>query len=316
MKKILFLILMISSSISMANYKILFSNSNVSLPEASSEDESQTTLASKMAAGYDFAVIIKNDGSLYAWGLDPFGVVNNVPAGNDFVMVSAGNQHAIAMKSNGDVIGWGRNREGSTDTITGKNFKSISAGNGHNVGLLEDGSVYSWGADGYNQVSGAPITKDFVAVKAGGVHSVALKSDGSIVDWGYAPSISGKPTLSNFNLIGAGDGHSLALNGDNGNITLWGNTSDFNTAVYTPSKSPIYLDGGRRHAVALNSDGTVTSFGANFTGEVNNNPTENGFVAVEAGRKFSLGLKNTGELVLWGSGESNQMTTNFPSNLE
>ena len=296
----------------MADYKILFSNSNVKIPEASTENEE--ALASKIAAGYDFAVIIKNDGSLYAWGLDPFGVVSNVPAGNDFVMVSAGNQHAIAMKSNGDVIGWGRNREGSTDTITGKNFKSISAGNGHNVGLLADGSIYSWGANDYNQVTGTPSGSDFVGVKAGGVHSVALKNDGSIVDWGYAPSISGKPTSSNFNLIGAGDGHSLAFNGNQ--VFLWGNTSDFGITSFSPSGEVKYLDGGRRHAVSLNADGSVSSFGANFTGEVNNNPAGNDFVAVEAGRKFSLGLKSNGELVLWGSGESGQMTTNFPSDLD
>jgi alpha-tubulin suppressor-like RCC1 family protein len=42
----------------------------------------------------------------------------------------------------------------------------------------------------------------------------------------------------------------------------------------------------------------------------------NNFVAVEAGRRFTLGLKDTGELVLWGTGLNNQMGTDFPSNLE
>src|SRR5205809_562165 len=79
-------------------------------------------------------------GKLVGWGCNEFGQTN-VPAGNDFVAIAAGDFHSLALRSDGSVVAWGDNLDGLTDVPTGNDFVAISAGDHHNLALKSDGSL-------------------------------------------------------------------------------------------------------------------------------------------------------------------------------
>ncbi|NTV84831.1 MAG: hypothetical protein HGA23_11120 [Bacteroidales bacterium] len=83
-----------------------------------------------MAAGSDFSLALRSEGSVAAWGSNAKGQCT-VPAGTDFTAIAAGYLHGLARKSNGSLAGWGDN--GS-------------------IGIEVSGKVYIFG-DGVNEVS-------------------------------------------------------------------------------------------------------------------------------------------------------------------
>lgn len=55
-------------------------------------------------------VALAVDGSLYAWGKSDFwGIISNLPPGNDFVEVVAGDRCALARRVDGTIVAWGAN---------------------------------------------------------------------------------------------------------------------------------------------------------------------------------------------------------------
>ena len=61
-----------------------------------------------ISAGFSHNLALKSDGTVVAWGEDPFGTgILNVPAGlNHIVAISAGLHHDLALKDDGTVVGW------------------------------------------------------------------------------------------------------------------------------------------------------------------------------------------------------------------
>ncbi|MHC4638391.1 MAG: PKD domain-containing protein [Planctomycetota bacterium] len=171
-------------------------------------------------SGYDFDVIsagkhvhtlgLTCDGSIIGWGWNAHGQTN-VPAGNDFVSVAAGQVHSLALTSNGSIVAWGNNTYGQGTAPVGNNFVKITAGNSHNLAIRDDGSLYAWGLNNYGQCN-VPGGNDFIAIAAGAAHSLALRSDGSIVVWGRNNAGQRKvPVGNNFIFIAAGMDQSYAI---------------------------------------------------------------------------------------------------------
>lgn len=75
---------------------------------------SQVENAISISVGDANVVIVKNDGSILAWGEEWTGL-NEVPAyATDVVAVSVGQYHALAVKKNGNVLAWGDTTWGNT----------------------------------------------------------------------------------------------------------------------------------------------------------------------------------------------------------
>ena len=67
-----------------------------------------------IAAGLDFSLALKADGTVAAWGYDTWGQTN-VPAGlSDVVAIAAGTDDSLALKADGTIVGWGANAYGQT----------------------------------------------------------------------------------------------------------------------------------------------------------------------------------------------------------
>ena len=53
----------------------------------------------------------------------------------------------VALRSDGSLVAWGDNSLGQTDVPTGNDFVAIVAGDGYNLALKSDGSLVAWGED-------------------------------------------------------------------------------------------------------------------------------------------------------------------------
>ncbi|RMA47257.1 hypothetical protein CI603_01220, partial [Bifidobacterium sp. wkB338] len=186
----------------------------------------------------------------------------------------------------------------------GIRFGHASAGNSNSAALGSDGSIYSWGVESGRDTSGlsanqpgiitppAGIQK-FTQVSAGNDYSLAVGSDGNIYSWGdnttdqlgrdtskapaNRPGIVIPPTTGiRFTQVSAGAWHALALD-ENGNIYSWGSNTKG----------------------ALGRDTSTTP--ENRPGIVTSPTTGIRFTQVSAGTFFSLAIDSDGNLYSWGS---------------
>jgi hypothetical protein len=244
-----------------------------------------------VSASTTHCIALKSDGSLVSWGLDNYGQVSNTPKGTGFKAIAAGGGHSVAVKSDGSLIAWGRDDYGQvSDTPAGTGFKAVAAGDAHCVALKTDGSLVAWGYDYYWQVFFTPTGNDFLAVAAGTYHNVALKTDGSLVAWGYSGYLQTRcPAGNDFTAVGAGNFHSVAV--ESGGLTGWGDDSYFSNIP--PGSGIVAVAAGTGHTLALKSDGSLTAYGNDYDGSVNDTPAGNGFTAIAAGGFYNVAIRDT-----------------------
>jgi len=190
------------------------------------------------------------------------------------------------------------------------NTDSLAAGSIHSLALRPNGTVQAWGYNYYGQlgdgttasqgtpitVKGAALTSDVIAIAAGSHSSYALKSDGSVWAWGY-------------NLYGQlGDNSST-------NRTLPVQVSGFGTG-----SGVISIKAGATHTIALKADGSVWTWGENYSGQLGDGtiPYEkkvpvkvfnagSRVIAIAAGGNNSIALKADGSVWTWGRNDYGQV---------
>src|SRR5215213_9130007 len=136
--------------------------------------------------------------------------------GAELKAIAGGANHSLALKNDGTVWAWGLNQDGelgdgtNTDSSTPVEVKdpndpsgylseveTIAAGSSHSLALKDDGTVWAWGnnesgqlGDGTNANSSTPIKvanlTGVEAISGGGApsYSLALKDDGTVWAWG------------------------------------------------------------------------------------------------------------------------------------
>ena len=246
---------------------------------------------SAVAAGgdssYGYAVAIKTDGTLWAWGSNTAGQLGNgsldsqsspLPVGSGYRAVAAGFDHTVALKVDGTLWAWGSNLygqvgDGSRSAVRaspvqiGSGYSTVAAGSYHTLALKTDGTLWAWGAnfngqlgDGSktNRNSPVQIGNGYSYVSAGSNHTLALKFDGTLWAWGLNASgqLSDGTTITRLSPVQIGNGYSVVSAGSN-------------------------------HTLALKIDGTLWAWGLNTSGQLGDGTTATPLGPVQIGSGFS-----------------------------
>jgi len=284
--------------------------------------------------------------------------------------ISSGDSHTVALKNDGTVFAWGVNSYGQLGdgTYTNRNTPvpvrapemtivttpvrgltgiiAISARGYRTVALRNDGTVWAWGynvggelGDGTYTNRNTPVQvrdlTDVKAISAGELHTVALKNDGTVWAWGknyYGQFGDGTTTnretpvqisgLSDFRTISAGAFNTVAIKND-GTVWAWGlnSSGQLGDGTTMDSNIPVQVNdltdviaisaGFVSHAVALKSDGTVWVWGSNSYGQLGDGTTMDrntpvqvsgltGVKEISAGDSHTVAIKNDGTVWAWG----------------
>lgn len=292
-----------------------------------------------LAAGGSHSLVIKADGSVWAWGANERGQLGDGGAGGGVSRstpvwvgdlgangIGAGNAHSHAL-SGGVIRSWGANDYGqlgdgtTTDRSTpvllagalpaSTNFTAIAVGGDHTLALA-GGEVWAWGANGDGQTGQATGTAynatpariagltGVTAVAAGAHHALALKSDGTVWAWGRNAQ------------------------GQLGNGTVAGSSTPVQVADLTGVTA---IAAGGEHSLALKGDGSVWAWGGDWAGQLGNGASVtanqnkpvavSGFAAgetiaaVKAGQAWSLALTTSGKVYVWGDNAAGQMGSQY-----
>ena len=206
--------------------------------------------------------------------------VTTLLGGNNWKSLACARYHTAAIKTDGTLWTWGRNTNGQlgvndttsrstpvTTLLGGTNWKSIacaSISGDHTIALKTDGTLWTWGDNqngqlGINQ-SGAtdrniPVTtllggNNWKSIACGSSHTIALKTDGTLWTWGD-------------NALGQ-----LGINQSG--------ATDRNTPVTTLLGGNNWKSiAGSNHTIAIKTDGTLWTWGANNSGQLGANNTTN-----------------------------------------
>jgi alpha-tubulin suppressor-like RCC1 family protein len=250
-------------------------------------------------------------------------VASNVTA------IAAGHQFSLFLKSNGSLWAMGWNNDGQLgdgtsgayaktnrpEQIVPSNVMAIAAGGVHSLFLKSDGSLWAMGYNINGQLGNGTygkydqaganrpeqiVASNVTAIAAGDMHSLFLKNDGSL--WAMGNNAEGqlgdghcnnnpnRPELivaSNVTAIAAGEWHSLFLKSDGSLWTMgrnvFGQLGDGSSGVNAGSKRPkqivasnvTAIAGGSEHSLFLKSDGSLWAMGWNKYGQLGDGTTNN-----------------------------------------
>lgn len=280
-----------------------------------------------LAAGLDFTLALKNDGTLWTWGnnnegqlgvgmfTSPRPLPQKVGNSTDWVGIAAGKSHAMALKSNGTLWAFGANLYGQlglgnsdrklvpTQVGTDNNWIMVTAGLDHTLALKSNGTLWTWGLNGNGQLGvGDEVSKNvptqvgaektWLVAIGGGEHSLAIKCNGTLWSWGN----------NSYGQLGLGD----------------------NTMRNTPTQVGAEanwrsLGSGLHHSLAIKNQGTLFTWGRNDSGELGlvdntarNLPaqvgTGNTWVSLAPGiGVHSASFTVDGKLNLWGGNTTGQL---------
>lgn len=305
-----------------------FDNLNQSVA-ISLKDNNVLANLSKISAGFNWTLAVKNDGTVWGWGANYSGQLGDgtllnrlIPVQainmNDAVQVAANSIRSFILKKDGTVWYlryWKPTADSAPSTMAQvqglTNIKKIATSSGsiHLLALKDDGTVWAYGNNQFGQLGDgttiSPSTpvqvknltnvKDIVASQSA---SFALKDDGTV--WGW-----GNPQGGLFGYIPPYDPVNC------GNITV-----PQLLRIFTNVKQ-IVANG--YYAAVLKNDGTVWYTG-NMTYRTYSN-TEirqikglTNIVSIAAGYDFIVALKDDGTVWTWGNNTYGQLGNGTTSN--
>ncbi len=234
-----------------------------------------------IAAGDEFTFAIKNNHTLWAWGLNTYGqlgdnttVSKNTPTQigteTNWQIVNAGTDHTVAIKSNGTLWAWGKNNVGQlgdntnvnknipTQIGTDTDWQNCMASILHSIATKTNSSLWTWGGNNNGQLGNGTTTDENNPIQINSItncgiiakghqHTIVKKADNTLFSWGGNAS------------------------GQLGDATNTQKTSP--NSVYGSATDWLFVNSRVSHTVALKTDGTLYTWGANLYGQLGDGTT-------------------------------------------
>jgi RHS repeat-associated protein len=294
-----------------------------------------------------------------------------------FVSVASGLGHSLALRNDGALFAWGLNLEGQlgvgsnatrltpVQITTLSNVVAIGAGAAHSLAVTSDGSAWAWGGNVFGQIGDGSATQrrspvrittlsNIVSVEAGATHSLALRGDGKVLSWGA--NLAGQLGDSTSTLrrrpvevlsvtgaisIAAGSAHNVAVT-QGGAVWAWGLNSagQLGDGTTTTRRTPVLLSGlptivaasaGAAHSVAITTTGAALGWGDNSSGQIGDGSTTRRLtpvpvmqpptpvIAMAAGGAHTVAVDGDAAVWAWGNnvlaqlGDGTRQSRNAPA---
>ena len=281
-----------------------------------------------VAAGYSDSLIVKSDGSLWAWGANDRGQLGlgdrlprelptQVGTDTDWAQVAIGEMpFVVALKSDGTLWAWGDNQNGElglgawseavlspTQVGSDADWAAVACGDEHTLALKQDGTLWAWGSNWYGQLGLDPNALDTEPLSPS-----------------FSPVHVGSATWQS---VACGYAHSIAVRSDG---TLWGwGANDYGqlgrgTADTATHVVPVQIGSAGTWAKAgcgflasfgIRGDGSLYAWGWNNGGVLGDGSTVDrhapvhvgsgtDWVTVAGANNYTAGVKSDGSLWAWG----------------
>lgn len=229
-----------------------------------------------MAGGTYHSIALKNDGTVWAWGINDYHQLGDstiIPKSTPvqvhtltgIIEIASKSEHSLALKNDGTVWAWGHNIYGALgDSTLNQRMTpvqsyisgviAVAAGWEHSLALKSDGTVWAWGANDWGQLgigfmssNGWTVPRHIlsltgvVAIAAGEAFSIALKNDGTVWTWGR----------NTWGQLGIGATYDSAI-----------------PVKITTLSGIIAIFAEHSHAFALKNDGTLWAWGVGTSGQL------------------------------------------------
>ena len=165
-----------------------------------------------IAAGGEYSLFVKADGTLWAMGYNNYGQFGNgitggitnwpIMVASNVMAVTASSYHSLFVKTDGTLWAMGNNTDGQLgngmDGMSAStnlpiqvtdNVVAMAAGNQHSMFVKADGTLWAMGNNGYGQLGAGTLTQtnrpivvasNVVTVASGFSHSMFVKADGTL----------------------------------------------------------------------------------------------------------------------------------------
>ena len=305
------------------------------------EDYPYDIVFKKVSAGYRFSVGIDEEGYLWTWGME---TATNYKLDG---LLGDG-------KSEVPTTGSGAYARYQPQKISDVKFKTIESGIRNTFAIDEEGFLWAWGNNGKGQLGDGTtdsrciptIIKGsvrFSKISAGEQSTAAIDANGDVWVWGFRPIGASNEaniytpikmtTTGNFVDVAACKYSLLAIDKE-GNLWSCGGSNSFpedNAVLGNGTKETITtltqvttdtnfakIVGGEYHALAIDKDGYLWSWGRNEYGQLGTGslidetvPTlvtsYTKFSKIYANKNSSMAIDEEGYLWAWGDNENGQL---------
>jgi len=248
------------------------------------------------------ACALRTDGQTVCWG-PAFNDGQPQPLGQHLALSASGDQFC-GLRTDYGIECWRPETAAWPQGIPGGPYRAVTV-QGYACGLEHSGAVRCWDIDNYG------IERDARSGVYSAISGTCALNELSHADcWGWAQYASYEPGDQLVTLV-TGNDHACGIRGD-GSLVCWGGNYHGEASPPQQATTPVPGEGvvpngqgsvlaivsGEFHACALRSDGTVSCWGDNYSGQAA--APQMRFSAIGAGGMSTCGIADDGNAICWG----------------